>query len=104
MQANVKIKNSKNLKIKALVDSKCIYMGIDKQLVKDKRIQTKLINFLFEVFNIDGTKNGEVTRMVSLGIKINRHKKQLEAVVTDLNRMDMFLEHDWLVKHNPEVN
>jgi len=22
----------------------------------------------------------------------------------DLNRMDMFLEHNWLVKHNPEVN
>ena len=104
MQANVKIKNGKNLKVKALVDSECIHVEIDKQLVKNKRIQTKLINFLFEVFNIDRTKNGEVTRMVSLEIKINRHKKQLEAVVTDLNRMDMFLEHDWLVKHNPEVN
>jgi len=22
----------------------------------------------------------------------------------DLNRTDMFLGHDWLVKHNPEVN
>ena len=22
----------------------------------------------------------------------------------DLNGMDMFLDHDWLVKHNPEVN
>jgi len=22
----------------------------------------------------------------------------------DLNSTDMFLEHDWLVKHNPEVN
>ena len=22
----------------------------------------------------------------------------------DLNRIDMFLGHDWLVKHNPEVN
>jgi len=22
----------------------------------------------------------------------------------DLNRMDMFLGHDWLVKHNSEVN
>jgi len=41
---------------------------------------------------------------VSLEIKINEHKKQLEAAVMDLNRMDMFLEHDWLVKHNPEVN
>ena len=104
MQANVKTKNGKNLKVKVLVDSECTHMGIDKQLVKEKRIQTKLINFLFEVFNADGTKNGEVTKVAPLKIEINRHKKQLEATVTDLNRMDMFLEYNWLVKHNPEVN
>jgi len=28
----------------------------------------------------------------------------LEAAVMDLNRIDMFLGHDWLVKHNLEVN
>ena len=42
--------------------------------------------------------------MASLEIKINRHKKTLEAAVTDLDGMDMFLGHNWLVKHNPEVN
>ena len=42
--------------------------------------------------------------MAPLEIEINGHKKQLKAAVTDLNRMDMFLDHDWLVKHNPEVN
>jgi len=42
--------------------------------------------------------------MVFLEIKINEHKVQLEAIVMDLNGMDMFLEHDWLVKHNSEVN
>jgi len=42
--------------------------------------------------------------VVPLEIKINGHKEQLETVVTDLNRTDMFLGHDWLVKHNPEVN
>ena len=31
-------------------------MGIDEQLVKEKRIQTKLINFSFEVFNANITK------------------------------------------------
>jgi len=36
--------------------------------------------------------------------KINRHKEQLEVAVTDLNGTDMFLGHDWLVKHNLEVN
>jgi len=77
---------------------------IDKKLVKNKRIQTKPINFLFEVFNADRMKNGEVTRVVPLEIEINGHKEQLEAAVMNLIRTDMFLDHDWLVKHNPEVN
>ena len=75
-----------------------------RKLVKEKWIQTKPINFSFEVFNADGTKNGEVTKVALLEIEINRHKEQLEAIVMDLNRTDMFLDHDWLVKHNPEVN
>ena len=94
MQADMKMKNSKKLKVKALVDSRCIHTEIDKQLVKDKRIQIKPINFLFEVFNTDGTKNGKVTKVASLEIKINGYKEQLEVAVTDLNRTDMFLGHD----------
>jgi len=39
-----------------------------------------------------------------LEIEINRHKEILEAAVTDLDGTDMFLGHDWLVKHNLEVN
>jgi len=104
VQANVKTKNSKKLKVKALVDSGCTHTGIDKQLVKNKRIQMKLINFSFEVFNADNTKNREVTKVVPLEIEINRHKETLEAAVMDLDGTDMFLGHDWLVKHNPEVN
>ena len=92
------------MKVKALVDSGCTYTGIDEQLVKDKRIQTKPINFSFEVFNADGIKNGEVTKIASLEIEINGHKEILEVVVTDLDGTDMFLGHDWLVKYNPEVN
>jgi len=100
----MKTKNGKKLKVKALVDSGCTHTEIDEQLVKKKRIQTKSINFSFEVFNADGTKNGEVTKVVSLEIEINGHKETLEAAVMDLNGTDMFLGHDWLVKHNPEVN
>ena len=77
---------------------------INQQLVKNKRIQIKLVDFSFEVFNVDGTKNGKVTRMAALEVKINRHKKCIKVAVTDLNRMDMFLGHDWLVKHNSKVN
>jgi len=100
----VKTKNRKKLKVKALVDFRYTHTGINEQLVKDKRIQTKPINFLFELFNTDRTKNGEVTRVAPLKIEINGHKEQLEAAVMDLNGTDIFLGHNWLIKHNPEVN
>jgi len=86
MQANVKTKNSKKLKVKVLVDFGCTHIGINEQLVKNKKIQTKPINFSFEVFNVDGTKNREVTKVASLEIEINRYKETLEAAITDLHR------------------
>jgi len=104
VQANIKIVNGKQLKVKALVDSGCIHTRIDKQLVKNKRIQTKLINFSFKVYNADRTKNREVTKIVPLEIEINGHKEYFKAAVTDLNSIDIFLRHNWLVKHKPEVN
>ena len=81
-----------------------MHTKIGKQLVKKERIKTKLVDFSFEVFNTNSTKNGEVTRIVPLEVKINKYKKHINVAVMDLNRMDMFLEHDWLVKHNSEVN
>ena len=98
------MKNSKKLQIEVLVDFGCTYIEIDEQLVKDKRIQIRPINFSFGVYNADGTKNGDITRVAPLEVEINRHKKHIKIAVMDLNGMDMFLEHDWLVKHNPEVN
>ena len=75
MQADIKTRNGRNLKVKALVDSGCTHKGIDEQLVKEKKILTKAIYFSFEVFNADRTKNGEVTKVVPLEVKINRHKE-----------------------------
>jgi len=74
MQADIKTKNGKRLKVKALVNSRCTHTGINEQLVKEKRIQMKPVNFSFEVFNVDETKNREVTRVVPLKIKINGYK------------------------------
>ena len=57
------------------MDSRCIHTEINKQLVKDKKIQTKPLNFSFKVFNADRMKNGEVTRVVPLEIELNSYKK-----------------------------
>jgi len=88
------MKNRKKLEVKALVDSGCTHTRINKQLVKNKKIPTKPIDFSFKVFNADGTKNGEITKVVPLKIKIDGHIEQLEATVTDLDGMDMFLGHN----------
>ena len=42
--------------------------------------------------------------MALLKVEINGHKEYIKAAVTDLNGTDIFLGHNWLVKHNPEVN
>ena len=58
----------------------------------------------FELFNVDRTKNGEVTQFMPLKLKINKYTEQINIAVTDLNDIDMFLGYNWLVKHNLEVN
>ena len=79
-------------------------MRINKQLVKKEWIKIEPIDRSFEVFNIDRTKNGKVTRFVLLKLEINGYIKNINVTVIDLNITDMFLEYDWLVKHNSEVN
>ena len=76
------------------MDSECTHTGIDKQLVREERIKTEPMDRSFKVFNADRTKNGEVTQFVLLEVEINRHKKQIDAAVTDLNGMDMFLGYN----------
>jgi len=74
--------------------------------VKEERIKTKPIARSFKVFNVDRTKNEEVTWYILLEVKINGHKEQINLVVIDLDSMDIFLgyRYSWLVKHNPEVD
>ena len=87
-----------------MVDSGCTYIEINKQLVKEEQIKIKPINIVFRVFNVNKTKNRKVTQFVPLKVEINEYKEQIDVAVTDLNGTDMFLEYDWLVKHNPEIN
>jgi len=100
----MKISNKKKLWLKTLVNSEYTHTRIDKKLVKEEKIKIKPIDRLFKVFNTDGTKNGEVMIFVLLELEINRYMKIINAVVIDLDGMDIFLGYNWLVKHNPEVN
>ena len=61
--------------------------------MKEEKIRMEPINRSFEVI-----------RFALLEVEINRYKERIDTVVIDLNSMDMFLEYDWLVKHNLKVN
>ena len=49
---------------------------------------------LFKVFNIYRAKNREVTQFVLLKLKINRHIEWINAEITDLNNMNIFLGYN----------
>ena len=70
MYTNIKTKNEKKLQLQILVDSGYIHIRIDKQLVKEEKIRIEPTNRLFKVFNINKTRNGEVTRFVLLKVEI----------------------------------
>jgi len=39
-----------------------------------------------------------------LKLEINEHIENINAAITDLNSMDMFLGYNWLAQHISEVN
>ena len=106
MYPTIKTKDKSKLKVKRLTNSGCTNIIIAKKTVEEKEIPTKLLPKPFNVYNLDGSRNGEKTirEFVPLEINSNRYIKQIDAVVSEIKEIDLFLEHDWLVEHNPEVN
>ena len=89
----------------ALIDSGCTLSSISKQFVQEKKINTIKLPRAITVVNADGTTNagGKITEMVKIKMKINDHEEIFELAVTDIGRRDIFIGHDWLIYHNPEM-
>ena len=106
MHLTIKTKDGRKLKVKALIDSECTNTTIARKTVEEKRISTKSLPRPFNIYNSDRSRNGEKTirEFVPLEINLNGHIKQIDAVVSEIKETDLFLGHDWLVEHNPEVN
>ena len=93
--------------VNTIVDSGCTTSSISQRLVDKERIPTQKLAKPIKVLNADGSHNsgGKITEKVTVNMNINGHSEQIEASVVHLqDRADIFLGHDWLVKHNPEVD
>ena len=102
----IKTKDRRKLKVKTLIDSGCTNTTIARKTVEEKRISTKSLPRPFNMYNSDGSRNGEKTirEFVPLEINSNRHIEQIDIVVSEIKETDLFLGHNWLVEHNPEVD
>ena len=93
--------------MKTLIDSGCTDTCVSKDLVQKENLPTEKLERPRQVFNADGTPNvdGNITECVKVEVEMGGHKEDIKAAVVQLeNRTDMIIGHDWLIKHNPEIN
>jgi len=92
----IKTKDRRKLKVKTSIDSGCTNTTIARKIVEEKEIPTKLLPKPFDVYNSDGSRNGEKTikEFVPLEINSNGHIKQINAVVSEIKEIDLFLGHN----------
>ncbi len=90
----------------ALIDSGCMSSAINRAFVEKHNIPTHATAAPITVYNADGSKNssGQITAFAELRITIGDHAKSIDLAITDLKDRDVFLGHDWLVRHNPLIN
>ena len=102
----IRTKDGRKLKVKTLINSGCTNTTIARKTVEKKEIPTKSLPKPFDIYNSDGSRNGEkiIKEFVLLEINSNRHIEQIDAVVLEIKETDLFLEHNWLVEHNPKVD
>ena len=100
------IDTHEQIEIQALIDSGCMTSAISNRLVERQKMNTIKLPRAIGATNADGSKNsgGMITDMVRLRIRIMEHEEIMEFLVLDLGKQDMFLGHDWLQFHNPEID
>jgi len=58
------------------------------------------------VYNLNRSRNREkrIKEFVPLEINSNAYIEQIDVVISEIKETDLFLGHNWLVEHNPEVD
>ena len=98
--------NSDGIDAHALIDSGCTGSCIDSRFVNRYGIPTKRYPNPLRVSNADGTDNegGLITEYAEVQLVFDDHRETINLAVTTLSSSNVFLGHDWLTKHNPEID
>ena len=98
--------DARTFPLKALLDSGSTGSCIGRKFVNDNKIRTRKTAIPVPVHNADGTlnKNGSITDYVFLRLSVGDHTEQLKFAVADLGTHDLFIGHEWLKLHNPNID
>ena len=91
----------------ALVDSGATHSFIDQEYVNMKGWNTTLVKKPIRVLNVDGTPNqsGMIKSTITLRVTYKgEHTERMTFGVVNLGKATLILGHNWLKKHNPEVD
>ncbi len=90
----------------ALIDSGCTSSAINRAFVEKHNIPTRVTAVPITIYNADRSKNssGQITAFAELCLTIGDHTERINLAITNLKDRDIFLGHDWLVRHNPLIN
>jgi len=90
----------------ALVNSGSSTSCISWKFIKENLINTCQLPFLITCYNTNGSTNKDrsVTEVTEMNITISDHQELIQLSVTNLGNHDLFLEYDWLQKHNLTIN
>jgi predicted aspartyl protease len=94
-------------KAKALVDSGCEGVAMDRKWAHENGLNLQKIKIPIRMLNADGTesKSGKATHYFKGRMKTGDHVETFDAVITDLEKEHpIFLGMTWLKRHNPEVD
>lgn len=89
-----------------MVDSGTTNTFISRRFIRENHVATQKLKHLILLFNIDGTQNkdGGITKLALLQMKIGDHMEKVAFSVTDIGPEDLIIGLDWLRKHNSDIN
>lgn len=100
------VSDGRTLDTKGLIDSGCTGTMIDSKFVEKHGLEKDPVLRPIPVYNGDGTlsKTGVIRYTVTLRLRVGEHESREIFGVTDLGKSDIFIGHDWLSFHNPEID
>ena len=94
------------IEVEALLHSGATGCFIDKSWALDRCLRLSKLMKPVPVLNVNGTRNqeGDITHYVLLTVGVGKHAEKLWCAVTCLGKVPLILGHDWLKKHNPDID